>query len=355
MTTLTAEEKKARSNELAKERNRRHRENNRDAMNERRRILYAEKNPPIEKVKSDIHVDLKNLIDLGVYDNEEDKSDNTYIFYLNTFTTIIRLFQATDLLELLNLIATDPQQVCDVFDNSKQQNGSDYSYNTRYSFYKAIPGVLKLANITQSPEALKNYREKMEFYQYMYLEKSQSNQTDELPTYAEYLNKVKETFGYNSSKVIIIELYRELKLRDDLSQLIIVNTSRSIKSDTNNYIIVLKKKVSVVINEFKTSSSYDAIKKDLSTELSKRVIEYIKTKNLNKGDFLFSQKRLSPVISEINKRLGLSGGINTLRRMLVSDVHNNPKSSYDDKKELANDMRHNINTALGIYKRKSKK
>jgi len=355
MSTLTATEKKARSNELAKERNRRHRELNKDAMNERRRLLYSEKNPPIEKVRLDIHTDLKNLIDLGVYDNPEDKSDNTYIFYLNTFTTIIRLFEATDLLKLLDLIANDPQHVCDVFDNSKQQNSSDYSYNTRYSFYKAIPGVLKLANITQSAEALKTYREKMEFYQYMYLEKSQTNQTDELPTYSVYLNKVKETFGDNSSKVLIVKLYQELKLRDDLGQLIIVNTSRSVKDDTQNYIIVLKKKVSVVINEFKTSASYDAIKKELSTDLSKRVIEYIKTKNLNKGDYLFSQKRLSPVISDINKRLGFTGGINTLRRMLVSDIHNNPDSTYENKKELASDMKHNVTTALRIYKRPQQK
>jgi hypothetical protein len=354
MSTLTAEEKKARSNELAKERNRRHRELNKNAMNERRRLLYAEKNPPVEKVKTDIHVDLENLMN-SVYTIIEDKSENTYIFYFNTFTTIIRLFEATDLLELLDLIATNPKQVCDVFDNSKQQNGSDYSYNTRYSFYKAIPGVLKIANITQSPEALKTYREKMEFYQYMYLEKSQTNQTDELPTYSVYLDKVKEIFGINSSKVIIIELYRELKLRDDLSQLIIVNTTRSVKADTNNYIIVLKKKVSVVINEFKTSSNYDAIKKELSTELSKRVIDYIKTRNLSKGDYLFSQKRLSPVISEINKRLGFIGGINTLRRILVSDLHNNPESTYEDKKNLAQDMRHDVKTALSIYKRKQKK
>jgi hypothetical protein len=356
MSTLTAEEKKARSNMLAKERNRLFREKNRDKINERRRELYELANPKSEyKIfKMNIHEDLENLITVGLQENPEDKADHTFLFYKNAFTSIIRLLDADNLHDLLTKIANEPDEICEIFDNSTQINGQPYAKNTIYSFYKSIPPVLKIAGITPTYEALKAYRLKMEELQFIYLERTQDKYNEELPSFDNYLERVKDAFGNESSKVLIVLLYKELKMRDDLGQLKIVNTTNSTSNKSQNYIVVLKNKVKVIINNFKTSDVYEPINKELSPELSKRVISYVTRKNLKKGSYLFDQQRLSPIIANINKKIGVPGSINTLRKIFVSDLHNNPTSTYKDKKQLADDMKHPLATALRIYKRTKK-
>ena len=352
MTTLNNENElnRIKQNEQARLRNIKRRENPEILAKilERKRELYALKPKPVKvkKTVEQIIVDLENLINSRVTDK---KSSMTLLNYFNTFKMIIRLIKTDDLNELLTFIATEPEKVIDIFDNSKKINGENYMNNTKYEFYKVIPPVFKMSEIKLTPEADKLYHAKLEEYQYLYSEQIDGlNQV--LPTFTDYISKVRELFGEDSSKTIMVELFSELKCRDDLSELHIIKTKAQAKNKSINYIIVLKKEITIIINDFKSSGSHEPIIKKLSPELTNKIKNYMNRKKVTYGDILFNQKRLSPVISQINKTVGLSGGISTIRRIIVSGVHNDKNSTYEDKKALADEMKHSLPTALKVYK-----
>jgi len=356
MTTLNneIELKRIKQNEQARLRNLKRRNNPeiKEKLLERKREIYALKPKPEKPVKQvdQIITDLENLIYSVSVDK---KSDLTLLFYFNTFKTIIRLLKMDNLDNLLSMISNEPEKVIDIFDNSKKINGENYANNTKYEFYKAIPPVFKQSEIKLTPEAYRLYLDKIEEYYFLYSEQI-DGKTQILPTYTDYISKVKEQFGENTSKTLMVELFAELKCRDDLSELHIVKTKAQARNKSINYIIVLKKEITIMINDFKTSGHHEPIVKKLSPELTSKIKNYMDRKKVTYGDILFHQKRLSPVISEINKKIGLSGGISTIRRIIVSDVHNNKDATYQDKKELADEMKHSLPTALKVYKSKQK-
>jgi hypothetical protein len=75
----------------------------------------------------------------------------------------------------------------------------------------------------------------------------------------------------------------------------------------------------VIINEYKTKNLYGSLKFVLSKQLQNIILKYINDNKINIGDYLFGkQKSNSDFISKQNKILGIAGGINNYRRMIIN-------------------------------------
>jgi len=160
-------------------------------------------------------------------------------------------------------------------------------------------------------------------------------------SFKDYLQKIKDKFGTDSKEYVLSSLYFEVTLRDDFI-LKIVGTIKDANDKNENYIVVPKREnITVLINHYKTSDKYGAIKVKLSTFLSKMIRIFIKDKNLNNNDYLFGNKPLTQFVTKMNKTIGVQGGINNFRKMSVSDLLNSEPSA-EKRAELAESMKHSI-------------
>ena len=77
----------------------------------------------------------------------------------------------------------------------------------------------------------------------------------------------------------------------------------------------------------------------------------MKTHNLTYGDYLFKTQSLSLIVSRMNKKLEYAnfGALNIFRKMLTTQVHNNPNSTTQEKLELAKKLKHSLSTAKNTY------
>jgi len=133
-------------------------------------------------------------------------------------------------------------------------------------------------------------------------------------------------------------LYSEITLRDDFILKIVPSIQET--DENENYIIVpIKDKLTIIINNYKTSNKYGEIKVKLSTSLSNLIRDYMSKEKLGNNDYLFGNKNLSNFVSNINKKIGIKGGINEYRKMSVTDLINS-KPTAQQRQKLAEIMKH---------------
>jgi hypothetical protein len=156
--------------------------------------------------------------------------------------------------------------------------------------------------------------------------------------WSEYLAKVKSEYGSNSKEYLLASLYKELTLRDDFQLRIVKVLPKTLEG---NYIVVKPTFGTVVITSYKTSDSYGVIKHRLSKPLSKMIRDYIDSR----GDiqFLFGSEKLSPFITQMNKRININGGVNLYRHMSVAELMAG-EPSPEERVKLAELMRHSVFT-----------
>ena len=346
---LTAEQKLQKIQEQAKARQAKFYLAKKEALLAKKKEKYhldKEANKSTVKAEEPIMSELKNLLN-----SDTDLIETTKIHYYNTIKSIIRLLNADNLIEVVNYIADKPTKFIKLIDTAIKPDGEAYSDNSKLNFYKVIPRLMRICGIVLSNKANELYKFKMEEYNYIYqLENQEGVNHQVLPTLTDYIKQVNAKHGEDSERALIVAIYSEITARDDFSHLHIVASKKDTKDKTKNYIIVNKTTATIIINEHKTASTSGALEQKLTASLAKRIRAYIVKNNIQVGEELFKQERLSPIISLINQSLGLTGGISTIRRIVVSDTHNN-ESSFAEKKELAKKMGHSLNTAT-IYKTK---
>lgn len=344
---LTAEQKLLKIKEQSKARQAKFYLAKKEALLQKKKEKYhldKEAKKPAVKAEEPIITDLKNLL------NSSEFQETTRVHYFNTIKSLITLLDATSLIDFVNYIADHPSQIIKQIDNAIKPDGLPYADNSKLNFYKIIPRLMKITGIVLSNKANELYHLKMEEYNYIYQLENQEGNHQVLPTLSDYIKQVNAKYGEDSERALIVSIYSEITARDDFSHLHIVASKKETKDKTKNYIIVNKTTATIIINEHKTATTTGALEQKLTSSLAKRIRAYMVKNNIQAGEELFKQERLSPVISLINQSLGLSGGISTIRRIVVSDVHNNRESSYADKKELAKKMGHTLNTATTFYK-----
>ena len=122
--------------------------------------------------------------------------------------------------------------------------------------------------------------------------------------------------------------------------LIIKPTIKDADDDDFNYIVIPKKEnLTLIVNQYKTSDKYGQIKVKLSLPLSKIIRKYVEREKLNYDEFLFGDKPLSSFVSEMNKKIGIIGGISLFRQMSVSDLLKT-KPTAQQRQKLADTMKH---------------
>lgn len=246
---------------------------------------------------------------------------------------------------LVHMLLNEQELTIQMVDSSKQMNGEVYSNQSKNKMLQSIRPLLDLFKVFYSENSLQPYRNKMEEYNFNYLTKS--IQKEVLPTYDEYVTKLLEHYSDISMEYLLINMYREVPVRDDL-QLKIVSTKTQTKSTEHNYLLLNKKSCVVILNHYKTAVHYGQKTYELSKRLRDMVTTYIY--NMEKvPDYLFGNVQLSTIVSKINKQLGYSGGINLLRKMTVTDLYSDGNSTHEQKIQLADKMGHSVNEALLIY------
>lgn len=156
-----------------------------------------------------------------------------------------------------------------------------------------------------------------------------------IPTFSEYLKKIKEKFGEDSKIYLLSKLYEEFTLRDDFQLLIVSSTP---KDTDNNYLVINKTRWRLIINKFKTSNSHSPLNEPIPTALTRLIEKYITKNNIKRGEYLFGNENQSAFVSKCNIEIGIKGGINLYRQMKITDLYNDPSFSRYDRVKLGKAM-----------------
>jgi hypothetical protein len=177
-----------------------------------------------------------------------------------------------------------------------------------------------------------------------------------VPTWDEYLQRVNDNYGNNSMEYLLINMYKETPIRDDM-QLLLTNGNIAFNNDINYLVIPPKKtsKIKLIINKYKIDESYGKYEKEIPLSLCRMINKYIKENNILIGNYLFGNKKLTGIVSQINKMIGYDGpqykatGINFIRKIAIANVNTD---TPENQLKLAQSMGHSTETQQRIYKRK---
>lgn len=230
--------------------------------------------------------------------------------------------------------------------------GSDLSISSQTEIIKAIPCIYKiLAGEEFKAEEKAPYVKVMMLHNLEYLRQKATEQRAPLPTFSEFLERVKNAYGEDSEEFLLMSLYSELTCRDNFCQILLLPRFDGRRTNDNYIIINNSEPATAVINCHKTIRSHGPQKMVFSKPVSNRIKRYINTHKLQYEDFLFPQRSLSMYVSRVLERCELSGAISTLRDMKVSENMNDPTKTVEDLQRLAKEMGHSVQTACSVYYR----
>lgn len=164
------------------------------------------------------------------------------------------------------------------------------------------------------------------------VEAKRESAEDAVISWDEYMRRVREKFGVESQMFAIASLYRELTMRDDFTLKIVAKRPKDV---SENYLVLTKRNLTVVVHNHKTANYYGSAIAKLSIPLSRLLNEYMQRNSLQIGDYLFGTAPLSQTIIRNNKQIGVNGGISMFRHMTVSESRSNPALA----KKMAHSLR----------------
>ena len=233
---------------------------------------------------------------------------------------------------------------------SKGKNiGSNYSAGTLRSTFTTLATIIEryVGNFI-SKKVLKFIQDKVKAYKSQATDEYIEKQEIVYPTFSTYKKKIEDMFGKESKEFLITSLYEAFAVRDNYGGIPILNnpptTLKKVKnSDTPNFIVVKKNYSYIVLGNFKTSDEYDTLRLTLPSSVNRLMKEYIANNNIQFGEPLFPEEKLSTFVSNMNNEIGYFdlGGINIFRHMRVSELDG---ETYDEKVKLANVMGHSVIT-----------
>jgi hypothetical protein len=233
--------------------------------------------------------------------------------------------------------------------NTIRYEDQKYSVNSIKGFIQSIIFCITHCNIDITDEVKNKYKSWFEIYKMESRDANELNQKNKIIiTYQEYIDLVKKQFGVKSKHYLLVMMYNEVVGRDNFGNLMIITNDTEVIDTKQNYIIVPKKSVGnciVILQEYKTSGGYGVKRVELSNTLSELILKYIKTNKLTIHLFPRNiENGLSDFVYLMNKKIGITGSINSIRHMKVSDKLNNPNITNEEKLELSNSMGHSVIT-----------
>jgi len=257
------------------------------------------------------------------------KSDGTLNKYKGD---VKRLIQVTKC-ENINDCLKNPTEIIEIIDSST------FSINTKKSLYQTIVFLVDNLKLNYSKKIFDAYKKAFDIYKLKSLDLSTEKKKEIIISFTDYLERVKTHFGEDSKMWLIANLYYEVTMRDDFI-LQIVSRIKDASDENTNYIVTSTSQYTLIMNNYKTSNKYGALKIKLSKSLSSLIKQYITATNLNIGDYLFGDKKLSNYITTHNKLIDVDDGINFYRHAKITEEFSEKDLSAEERVELAAKMNH---------------
>jgi len=301
---------------------------NSELINSKRKATYVSKKQ--EKLtKLEIYAD---NIYFKFIDNLEIKP-STMVTYQGNLCRVLDLIGEQDLVEIIN------QDLLPSLIDS-----SNFEFSTKKNMTMNTLTILNNMGIKLDTPIFDNITKYMGELDRQYtLQHLQKQQNEVVLTFAEYLEKVKNHFGEHHTMTLLVSIYSEASMRDDM-QLLILNEKPN--ELTKNYIILGENQHTLIFTKYKTEKKYETITIMLSEALTELIDKYIEINKLKENDYLFGNNLQSPFIRYNNKLLGLDIGINKLRQMRITDLINDKTKPITEQFKLAKDMGHSNNLQL---------
>ena len=230
---------------------------------------------------------------------------------------------------------------------SKGKNiGSNFSAGTLRSTFTTLATIIERYVGSFIPKkVLKFIQDKVKAYKSQATDDYIKNQEEVVyPTFSTYKNKVELMYGKESKEYLLTSLYNAFAVRDNYGGIpILTSPPTTLKKATTNYIVVKKNYSYIVLSNYKTSDQYNTLKLTLPSNVNRLMKIYINNNNIEIGQPLFPEEKLSNFVSNMNNELGYFdlGGVTAYRHMRVSELDG---ASYSDKVALANTMGHSVLT-----------
>ena len=272
------------------------------------------------------------------YDNHENNTGPNFL--KNHKAPVLRLL--SDCLEIKNDIVPCLKPVDSVVKRIKQKWSNP---NTRKFYLQAL-----LFLVDQYP-GLADKVNRQKYYDSWLASKVVKAESDakapEVPNVQidEIQNAVDEQFGENSIESLYISMYREAPVRLDYQNIFVYGSLNQVPEDTEKY-LVLQSKTMFMRKYNKTNKKYGTKEAKLSPELMTKIKASLK-KQPREQLFIFSNNNPSKAISNILRKSGIDGSLNTLRHSVMSQ-----DMSPEDRVELAKVAGHATTTSVA-YKRPS--
>ena len=276
----------------------------------------------------------KTLGDLmtGMIFYKEDSSMNSYS---NHFSMIINTLKSKD-------FQRDVQNPTHVINAIKATYDKP---SVQKCLCQAIVFAADHIHLSLTPEAKKQYNEAFALSKVVHaVQQEEDYDHTKIPRPEVYLKNTIETYGQDSMQYFVSAVSIECACRDDL-QLQIVQSVQ--EDESKNYAIVyprVNSRIIIVLNNYKTRGLYGQGSIELSSELSRRLHQYMNEHHLTYGDYLFGDQKLTKFVGEMNtqmglKELGVQGNCNLFRHMVCSSLlegkkNLDAKTRYDVAKKM---------------------
>ena len=228
---------------------------------------------------------------------------------------------------------------------SKGKNiGQNFSAGTLRSTFTTLATIIERYVGKFIPnKVLKFIQNKVKEYKSQATDEYIQNQQEIVyPTFSTYKQKVELMYGKESKEYLVTSLYEAFAVRDNYGGIpILQNPPTTLKKATTNYIVIKKNYSYIVLSNYKTSDQYNTLKLTLPSSVNRLMKIYINNNNIQFGQPLFPEEKLSNFVSNMNREIGYFdlGGTTAFRHMRISELDG---ASYADKVNLANTMGHSV-------------
>ena len=262
---------------------------------------------------------------LEYFESSTKYSIHTKNRYIYDMKRLIAILSDNDILDMINT-----GLFYDLIDQS------NYSDSTKLGMIKTVRAALLGVGDGMAPDILLEYNKYIESYDMLVKDALFEKRKEEVVMdFDDYLKKLEGVYGVDSKIYMIASMYYEVTMRDDF---ILKIVKQAPVSNNINYIVKNNKNMRLVINSYKTRTTYGQLIFTLSTPLTKAIIKYMDINKLSLGDYLFGEKPLSSYILYKNKTIGVSGGVSMYRHMRITKEKKVRTAS--EMIELAKEMAH---------------
>jgi hypothetical protein len=349
---MDAETKLQHQKNLAKIRAKKYYQKNRDKIlarrnNKKKIVKPLEPEPEPELTPNDYTEE-----QLIILISQQDYPERTIKTYTSDIRRLFKITECETILPCLKKI----KKIIEAIEMGLYDTNKSYSINTIKQTLQVL--LIIINKILKNDPTYTNMNfEKIidkissKFQEYKELSSIENNEKvdkEVVPTFSEYLEKVKKLFGTDSKEYLVSLLYSIFTVRDNFKNMKLIRTEAD-NDGVNNFIFFFNNQFKIFINKFKTQGSYKKLmyvynpKNADEQELKKLMNNYINKNLIMYGDFIFGKSPISDFVSSMNNKLGYSSGINLFRHMKVTETINK-FNSFDERYKLTKQMGHSIGT-----------